>query len=168
MKILKSKLLLTALLLISMNVSAAQISSVPNAQPVNKSPISQKSILAFAYEAILLSAYNYSFVNYESQFKSAAQYFTTDAWQSFKKTLNPSVVKDKLMVSAVTTRPPVILKEGIKRGKYTWEVEMPILVIYENGTGVTHEPLILTMNIIQTSQGLAIEKIVVVPQPPLP
>ena len=155
----KNKLLLAATMALALSgyiptcYSANKAS--PKASPIETAEISGKHALLFAYEAILLSAYNYSFVNYENQLKTTSHYFMPEAWEKFKPVLDQStkshfVIENKLVVFSVSTKPPVILKEGVKNGIYTWKVQMPISVTYENATTSINEPLVLTMDIIRT------------------
>ena len=66
---MKSKLLLTTILVFTLSsyIPPSAAATTNDAPSIDKSDSSIKSVLAFAYEAILLSAYNYNFVSYKSQ-----------------------------------------------------------------------------------------------------
>ena len=62
-----------------------------------------------------------------------------------------SVKSKKIVVSAVATKPPVILKKGVLNNAYSWEIQLPILVTYQSPTQYTKQNVIITMTIVRTS-----------------
>jgi intracellular multiplication protein IcmL len=120
-------------------------------KPVNE----EISVLVWANKAAV-SAYSYNFLNYKQQLDIASQYFTPEGWKQFKAALVASknleaVVKKKLVVSAVAAGSPIITHQGMENGKYTWYVQMPLLVTWQSANAQTQSNLIINMGIIKTS-----------------
>lgn len=122
-----------------------QTASVPLTQP----NISQTMLLQWANTATI-AAYSYNFATYKETFRKTSLYFTPDGWKAFLQALKDSntlnaVLTKKLVVSAVATGSPVILDEGLKNGVYSWRVQMPILVTYQNATQSLQQKLVVTL-----------------------
>jgi hypothetical protein len=120
----------------------------PNA-PLDKSNISDASLLVWANTAAV-TAFSYNFVDYQNQLQIASAYFTPEGWKAFKDALNSSgnlatVIKNKLVVTAVARGAPVILQEGVLNGAYTWKVQMPLRVEYQSALGSNVQNSIVTM-----------------------
>lgn len=117
--------------------------------------IHQAALLTWANEAAV-AAYTFNFVNYNTQFKSISNYFTPEGWKAFHDKLTQSdifksMIDKKLLVTAVTTKAPIILKQEVVNGHYSWRVQMPLLVTYQSPTEFTHENLMVTMLIERTA-----------------
>lgn len=117
--------------------------------------IHQATLLTWANEAAV-AAYTFNFVNYDTQFQSISNYFTPEGWKAFHDQLTQSYIfkfmKDKkLIITAVTSKAPIILKQGVVNGHYSWRVQMPLLVIYQSATEWMHETLMVTMVIERTA-----------------
>lgn len=133
--------------------------------PLSSPIVSQEQLLQWANQAAI-SVYNYSFVNYRKELQEASDYFTPEGWKSFEDALTRSsnletVIKKKLVSSAVATGAPVVEKRGILNGRYTWRISMPLLITYESASDVIQQSLIVTMNIVRvpvinTPKGIAI------------
>lgn len=125
--------------------------------------------LVFANEAAV-SAYSYNFANYRQNLQDASHYFTLEGWQNFQDALASSgnlkaVIKKKLVVSAVATGSPVILDQGIIDGKYTWTIQMPMLITYQSASQAARQHVIVKLIVVKTPQnmgarGLAVDSFV--------
>lgn len=133
---------------------------------------SDSSVLQWANQAAIAS-YSYNFVNYRKELQAASEFYTDIGWQQFMSALESSnnlaaVKAKKLIVSAVATQAPVILKKGILNGSYSWRVQMPLLVTYQSASQFTQENYMMTMLIQRVStfnnpRGIGISQVVVGP-----
>lgn len=120
--------------------------------PLEQPNLTQSQLLQWANTAAI-AAYTYSFSNWRKQLQALSDYFTPEGWQQFITALNASnnldaVRSKKLIVSAETTGPAVLVKEGLFHDRYTWKVQVPLLVTYQGGSGdsqFTQQSLLITM-----------------------
>ncbi len=117
--------------------------------PLSQPNLSKRAVLQWAVQAAT-SAYSYNFVNYRKQLEEASNYFTPEGWQQFLKSLEASrnlkaVEAKKLVVSAVPTGAPVVVQEGLIRGRYAWKIQMPMLVTYQSASTQIQQSLFITM-----------------------
>jgi len=97
-----------------------------------------------------MAAYSYNFVNYRSELEAASGFFTGAGWDQFMEALQSSnnlaaVMSKKLVVSAVVTGAPVILKKGLLSDRYAWRIQMPLLVTYQSASEFTQQNLNVTL-----------------------
>ena len=123
--------------------------------PLNQPNLKDKAVLQWASEAVT-SIYSYNFVNFRRVFQNNKQYFTSGGWQSFLKALTESqnlkaVQRKKLIVSAVLTGAPVVRSQGEFQDRYTWAIQMPVLVTYQSASEQTSQNFIVTLNIKRVS-----------------
>lgn len=129
----------------------------------------QRSLLVWANEAAT-SAFSYNYVTYRHDLEIASNYFTPEAWNAFRLSLEHSknldkVIKEKMVVSAVAEGSPVILNQFITTNKQTWIVQMPLLVSYQNANVYEKGHYIVTMHIINVPpaigyRGFAIDQFI--------
>jgi len=144
--------------------------------PLDVPYISQELLLSFADQAAV-TAYSFDFLNYEQELQQAKKYFTEAGFTNFMGALQASgnlkVVQDKrLVVKAVVTDIPVILKEGVLPGthQYAWQVQIPMLVQYISASEKIEQPIVATLLIVRVStldtrQGIAIASFTIAPRP---
>lgn len=140
--------------------------------PLNEPNQSDSAVLQWANQAAI-AAFTYNFVNYRSELQAASGFFTPGGWREYSTALQQSnnleaVKAKKLIVSAVATRAPIILEKGILSGRYSWRVQMPMLVTYQSASEFTQENYIVTMLIQRVStlnsyRGIGISQFVVGP-----
>lgn len=140
--------------------------------PLNEPNQSDSSILQWANQAAV-AAFTYNFVNYRSELQASSNFFTAEGWQQFLTALEQSnnldaVKAKKLIVSAVATRAPIILQKGLLNGRYSWRVQMPILVTYQSASEFSQQNNVVTMLITRVStlnspRGIGIAQFVVGP-----
>jgi intracellular multiplication protein IcmL len=123
--------------------------------PLNQPNVSQAALLQWANTAVI-AVNTYDFFNYREQLQKASEYFTPEGWQAYLNELKASrnlnaVLEKKLVVSAVATRAPTILRESILDGVYTWVVNMPILVTYQSASEYSQQSLIVTLMVRRIS-----------------
>lgn len=133
---------------------------------------SDSAILAWA-NSTAVATFTYDYANYRGAIQNLSGFFTDSGWSQFEKTLNDShnldaVKSKKIVVSAVATAAPVILKKGVLNNAYSWEIQLPMLVTYQSPTQYTKQNVIITMTIVRTSsvnapRGMAINQYIVSP-----
>lgn len=123
--------------------------------PLNEPDLSTAALLQWANTAAV-AAFTYNFVDYRAQLQAASEFFTPEGWQAYLQSLEASndlvAVKAKnLVVSAVATGAPIITQRGIVDGRYTWQIQMPLLVTYQSASQITPQNLLVNMVITRVS-----------------
>lgn len=124
--------------------------------PLNQPNLSVPSLLQWASTAAV-AAFTFNFVNYRQELQAASEFFTPEGWQAFLRGLQQSnnlaaVRAKRLVVSAVPTGAPIIMQSGrVVNGRYTWRVQMPMLITYESASQVTQQSVVVTMVIARIS-----------------
>lgn len=100
------------------------------------------------------SVYNLNFEDYQKQLKVASSYFTVNGWNSLigamrKSNVIHSLTQNKLFMEAVVDGSPVILAEDIVHGRYTWRVQLPLLVTYTSANEERKAHFSVTMDIVR-------------------
>lgn len=140
--------------------------------PLNEPNQSDSAVLQWANQAAT-AAFTYNFVNYRTELQASSGFFTSEGWSQFLNALKDSnnldaVKAKKLIVSAVATRAPVILQKGLLNGRYSWRIQMPILVTYQSASEFSQQNNIVTMLItrvdpLNSPRGIGIAQFVVAP-----
>lgn len=111
--------------------------------------LSPSKLLQWAHK-VAIEAYTYNFVNYNESLSELESYFTEEGWDYFKNALELSgsvneVVKKKLIVSAVSIGAPVVLERAIIGGKFSWKVQVPLLISYQSPNEQIQKPIVVMM-----------------------
>jgi intracellular multiplication protein IcmL len=138
--------------------------------PFHYPNLSNAAVLEWANTAAT-AAYSYNFVNYRQALQAAADYFTPEGKQMFFDAIKSSnnlqaVIAKKLIVSAVATGVPVILEQGIMVGRYTWKVQIPMLITFQSASQFSQQSVTVTMLVVRVSplespRGIAIAQFIV-------
>lgn len=139
---------------------------------LNEPNQADSAVLQWANQAAI-AAFTYNFVNYRQELQSSSGFFTAEGWQQFLSALEQSnnldaVKAKKLIVSAVATRAPIILQKGLLNGRWSWRVQMPLLVTYQSASEFSQQNNVVTMLITRVStlnspRGIGISQFVVGP-----
>jgi hypothetical protein len=92
--------------------------------------VSTNTLLRWVSLAVT-SAYTLDFVDYQQTLNNLKQYFTKAGYTNFLEASNErlqSIIKQKLIVTAVVAGTPVLLGEGTMYGFYSWRIQIPILL----------------------------------------
>ncbi|MCS5711129.1 DotI/IcmL/TraM family protein [Candidatus Berkiella aquae] len=95
--------------------------------------------------------YTFDFYNYNEVLKDARVFFTKAGYENFRSAITAAgiintIVRKRLVVSAVITDTPVVLKEGqIATGNYAWQVQFPMLLTYQSASEQLKSKIIITM-----------------------
>lgn len=127
--------------------------------------LSPGELLQWANSAVI-AAYTYNFVNYRDAMQQLQNQFTPNGWKYYEDALRTArtlemVIAKKLVVSAVPTATPVIVDQAVIGGRYSWKVQIPLLVTYQSPNEQTQQTMIVTMIIsrvptVDMPKGIAI------------
>jgi intracellular multiplication protein IcmL len=129
------------------------------------------SILQWANKAAI-AAFSYSYVNYRDELQASSGFFTDVGWTQFLTALKDSnnleaVKARKFVVSAEATRAPEIVEKGVIEGRYSWRIQIPLLVTYEGEVqavqNVVVNMLITRVPTLNAPSGIGIAQFVVKP-----
>lgn len=100
--------------------------------PLDQPYLTTPDLIQWVTEA-LPASFNYDFINYTSQLKDKAQYFTPNGWKKFLDQINTyanynDIQTQKLFLNASAAGAPFVLNQGLLEGKYGWWVQMPIII----------------------------------------
>jgi intracellular multiplication protein IcmL len=123
--------------------------------PLDQPNLSAKAVLQWASEAVV-SVNSYNFVNFRERFQINQTYFTNAGWRGFMKALTASknldaVREKKLVVSAVLRGAPIITNRYVIDGRYTWQIQMPILVTYQGGNERINQNMLISLKVQRIS-----------------
>lgn len=98
------------------------------------------------------ATYNLDFNDYKKQMVAAETYFTNDGFLKYKEALKESgllntVTDKKVMMSAIVSGDPVIVREFIEYGRYNWVVQLPMLVTFSSASDTKRIHTLVTMRI---------------------
>ena len=140
--------------------------------PLSEPNQTDSAIAQWANQAAI-AAFSYNFVNYRTELQASSGFFTDEGWSQFLAALEASnnlvaVKSKKMVVSAVATTAPVILKKGLLNGVYAWRVQMPLLVTFQSASEFVQQNNVVTMLISRIStlnsyRGIGISQFVVSP-----
>jgi len=140
---------------------------------LNEPNQSDSAVLQWANQAAV-AAFTYNFVNYRTELQASSGFFTSEGWTQFLTALEESNNLDavrvkKLIVSAVATSAPIILQKGVLNGRYSWRVQMPMLVTYQSASEFSQQRNVVTILISRIStlnspRGIGISQFVVGPE----
>lgn len=114
-------------------------------------------------------SFTYDYKNYKNNLENTSHYFTAEGWKEFMLALKNSgnldaVISKKLSLSA-TSKKPQIIKQGLDKGHYIWQVEIPMNINYVGPklapikqTGIVN---LLITRTNETSDGLGITSIII-------
>jgi intracellular multiplication protein IcmL len=127
--------------------------------------ITTKYLLQWA-KTVARSTYNIDFVHYDKQINNAKPYFSNEGWEKMQAALKSSglidsITKNKLFASAIVDGPVVINNRYVLAGRYTWEVQVPLLVTYTSAseTSKKHYTISMTimrMPVLEVEKGIAV------------
>ncbi len=138
--------------------------------PLREPNQSDSAVLQWANQAAIAS-YTYNFVNYRQELEAASGFFTEEGWNQFITALQDSgmlktVRQKKLIVSAVATRAPIILQKGPLDGRYSWRIQMPILITYQSASEFQQVRSVVTLLVsristVKSVRGIGISQFIV-------
>jgi intracellular multiplication protein IcmL len=150
--------------------STAYFASTPDGilirlQPLTQPIKSDQFVAQWAAKAAQ-QVFTFDWVNYRAQMSRASDNFTRNGYNSLITSMNKNnyfqlVTQRRMIVSSVTTGPPVIVDRGILNGIYRWRISMQLLVKYQgvNESDTITVPLTVDMTVQRVSQEVNIRGI---------
>lgn len=137
------------------------------------SPVMSDSDLILWTVRSVCAVFAINFKDYRSQLNLASEHFTDRGWvayaSEFKRVGNFEKIRvSRLMGSAVPEKAPLINSQGVIGNLYTYKVEVPLVVTFENDNVTNPQHLIVSAVVIRTiapdhPDGVAIDQISIIP-----
>jgi intracellular multiplication protein IcmL len=108
--------------------------------PVSEPFVSPQALLNWAGETVT-RAMSLDFLHWRRKLGDVRPDFDPEGFASFVNALTEGghiskIVSERLNLSAVMEGAPVIVSQGVERGRMTWRIEMPVVVSYQTSSGV--------------------------------
>ena len=140
---------------------------------LNEPNLSTPALMSWAAQAST-EVMTFGFHDYRRRLQEASRNFTRVGWASFTGALERSriiemVEANQQVVTAAPASAPILVSEGLVRGRYQWQVELPIVVSYQAGSLSRADNLLLTLLIVrvpklESPNGVGIEQWVAQPR----
>lgn len=137
--------------------------------PLSEPGMKNSEVVDWATKAAIRS-YTYDFVNYRASLQQVSQLFTGPGWTKFQEAMTKSrmlktVVTQELVMTAKPTAAAVISQSSPRDGRYTWKVEVPMILFLKGKTNL-EVPVKVTMllqrvSLVNNPDGIAIVNFVV-------
>ena len=100
--------------------------------------ITQQALFDWAADAAS-QVLTFGFNDYDQRLTASRDRFTPEGWVSFAVEMNKSalfqtVVSAQQLMTAVPRGMPLLMFEGLSEGRYTWIVEIPMMVTVRSGS----------------------------------
>ncbi len=123
--------------------------------PLSEPLLDDEQVLQWSVDAVG-HIFGFNFVDYRDQLQKASQYFTQEGYQQFIQALGASnnletVKTQKLVLSAVVTKAPVVIAEGKLNGVYAWRVQMPVMITLQSASQQLTQNVMLSLVIVRAS-----------------
>lgn len=136
-------------------------------------PIIRRDVILERAALAAVSAYSFNAADYQAQVEKVSQeFFTSNGGEAYLQSLQDSGVRDAvlnkgLVVSAVVQSQAVILQQGLLVGRYSWKVQVPIMVAFQSPSNIKQQRYIVNMLIIyadtrRLARGIGIDQFKVV------
>jgi intracellular multiplication protein IcmL len=135
--------------------ASSQSGNITRIHPLSDPIMSDNEISQWS-KNIASIVYTFNFVNYNDVLQQLQKYFTPEGLTRFKNNfqndaiIGPIIAK-KIVVSSTINGPITIFEQGVKKGKYLWKVQIPMLITYQSPVETTQQPINLIMLITRTS-----------------
>ena len=143
-------------------------------QPLHKPKefSNESTIIEWATKSAI-AAYSFNYVNYMQELQAASIFFTPRGWDNFLDALvssnNLEAIKvRKFIVNSEAYGVPKIIRQGVIKGRYTWELELQLLVTFRNEVQFNQQKLKIIMKVqrissLNSPRGIGIDQFVVKP-----
>ncbi len=156
-----------------LNVVQTQLKALEALKAGTKAPLDQpllKSDQVIEWvKGSIIEIYSYNFANYKQVISNIARYFTPPGYESYVKALqdagNLKIMEDKkTIVTAMIAGDVKITKEGIENNTYSWMVQVPLKVTYQDPVGLVVQDILANIQVVRINdekhpEGIAIHSI---------
>lgn len=140
---------------------------------LNEPNLSTPALMSWSAQAAT-EVMTFGFHDYRRRLQEASRNFTRVGWASFTTALEKSriiemVEHNQQVVTAAPASAPVLISEGLVKGRYQWQVDLPIVVSYQAGSATRADNLLLTLLIVrvpklESPNGVGIEQWIAQPR----
>ena len=117
----------------------------------------------------VVETFSIDFLNYQRDLSRASRHYTVPGWNSFATEFISSgnfaeIKRAKLSSTAVPERAPIILQKSVVGNRYTYKVQVPLLVTFQNTQQQNSQHLMATVLVVRTPasqhlEGYAIDQL---------
>lgn len=120
--------------------------------PTSKANLSQAKLLNWVSSTIT-KTFTFDFLNYRNVLMEVRPNYTSGCFKSLTGSLKSSgnlemVTTKRLVTRAVLNGTPVIIKEGLIGGYRMWNIEVPLIISYEDSNGIVASQNLVGMAIV--------------------
>lgn len=131
--------------------------------PLEEPYMTPEAILQWSVQAVT-ALYTYNFVDFREKLQATEKYFTSAGRQEFLTALQESkyiqsIQEQKLIVTAVVSGAPVIIRQGLIDNRYAWQMQIPLKVTYQTQSQRYYDDLIVQILVTRVSTLASIEGI---------
>ena len=144
-------------------VDGRLVPMVSLSQPNLSSPALMSGVAQASTEVL-----TFGFHDYRRRLQESSRNFTRTGWESFTTALERSsilemVQNNRQVVTAAPRAAPVLLWEGLENGRYSWRIEIPLIVTYQSGSQRKTDSLRVTLTVVrvpklESPNGVGIEQ----------
>lgn len=135
--------------------------------PLDKPYLVESDLIQWV-SSVLPGLFDYDFINYKVELQKNEQYFTENGWKAYLAILSGyadySAIKNaKLFVNGIPSGAPFVLNQGLLERKYSWWVQMPLIINYSGGyeQALDLQVLVVRISTLNNLHGVAIENVLV-------
>jgi intracellular multiplication protein IcmL len=132
--------------------------------------ITSEGLINWAGE-VVCGSLSLDFLHWKKKLMDLRGDFDPEGFESFVGSLESGghikkIEEERLSLSAVMTDAPVIVSQGVERGRMTWKIEMPLMISYQSSIGISATQKLLGEIVVervkpsQNPKGVAIRQVV--------
>jgi len=140
--------------------------------PLDYPVMSDSDMLIWTVSSVC-SVFTVNFKDYRTQLNKAGEHFTDRGWAAYANAFKSignlaQIQRARLIGTAIPERAAVIKGKGVVGDLYTYKVETPVIVTFENDNASNPQHLLVSVVVIRTIQpdhpdGVAIDQFTAVP-----
>ncbi len=129
--------------------------------------LSVKALVSWSSQAAT-EVMTFGFNDYRRRFQESSRNFTPIGWESFYKGMERSriltnVEENQQYIIAAPAGPAILVAQGLNKGRYEWQVQVPLVITYQAQAAISSEWMLITMTLVQLQQadgasGVGIER----------
>lgn len=129
--------------------------------------LSVKALVSWSSQAAT-EVMTFGFNDYRRRFQESSRNFTPLGWESFYKGMERSkilnnVEENQQYIIAAPAGPAILVAQGFNKGRYEWQVQVPLVITYQAQAAISSEWMLITMTLVQLQQadgasGVGIER----------
>ena len=135
--------------------------------PLSRPNLSKPALLSWATQAAT-EVMTFGFNDYRRRLQEASRHFTRLGWLSFTQALQRAdlinaVRENRQAISAAPRSAPILLSEGVRNGRFQWEIRLPLNVTTSYGSGSKSDVwdvrlVIVRVPTLESPNGVGIEQ----------